>query len=454
MRKGITLLLFCGLLPLAAETPSVLAIRNARIVTVSGPAIAKGTVVVRNGLIEAVGANVTPPADAWVIEGEGLTVYPGLVDALSTIGIPQPAAAAGATGGRGGGPPAAPAPIPLPAVAGATVATGGAGPNNQSWIKAADQIQATDRRIAAARSAGFTTAITFPTRGLVAGQGAAINLAGDSVGKMIVQSPVGMYLSLGRGGFGGGGGGGGYPGSLMGVFAYIRQTYLDAEHYREAKEMYARNARGMQRPEYNRELEGVLEARRVLLPANSAVQIARVLKFGAELNRGVVLYEAQEAFRDDSAALIKKAGVPVLVNLRWPERQRDGDPEQTEALRVLEMRDKAPSTPAVLAKAGVRFALYPGQIDNAAGVARYVRRAMEAGLTADAAVRALTLSPAEIFGVADRLGSVETGKIANLLVTDGDLFNEKTRVRHILVDGVKFEPAAETPALGEGTTGQ
>jgi hypothetical protein len=455
MRKGISLLLSLGLLPLAAETPSVLAIRDARIVPVSGPAIAKGTVVVRNGLIEAVGASVSPPGDAWVIDGAGLTVYPGLIDALSTIGIPQAQAAATAGGRGGGAPQVATPPITLPAVAGASTAPRGeTGPNNQSWVKAADQIQATDRRIATARSAGFTTAITFPTRGLIAGQGAVVNLAGDAAGKMVVHSPVGMYMSLGRGGFGGGGGGGGYPGSLMGVFAWIRQTYLDADHYQDAKELYARNARGMQRPEYNRELEGVIEARRVLLPANTAVQIARVLKFGAELKRSVVLYEAQEAYRDDAAAQLKKAGVPVLVNLRWPERQRDVDPEQIDSLRVLELRDKAPSTPAALVKVGVRFALYPGQIDSAAGVARFVRRAMESGLTADQAVRALTLSPAEIFGVADRIGSIETGKIANLLVTDGDLFNEKTRIRHILVDGVKYEPAAETPAAGEGTTGQ
>ncbi|MGH9675248.1 MAG: amidohydrolase family protein, partial [Bryobacteraceae bacterium] len=426
------------------------AIRNARVVPVSGPAIAKGTVVVRNGLIEAVGANVSPPADAWIIEGDGLTVYPGLIDALSTIGIPQPVPTGGG-GGRGAA-PTTPPPITLatPTVTGDRGGGGGEPvANNQSWVKAADQIQATDRRIATARSAGFTTAVTFPARGIFAGHGAVINLAGDSAGKMIVNSAAGIYLSMGSGGRGGGGG---YPGSLMGVIAYIRQTYLDAEHYREAKETYGRNPRGLKRPDYNRELEGVLEGRRVLIPASSAVQIDRMLRFGAEMKLNMILYDAQEGYR--LADQIRKANVPVLVSLRWPERMPGADPEISETFRALELRDKAPSTPAALAKAGVRFALYTGGVERGADVMRAVRRAIDSGLPADQAIRALTLGPAELFGVADRLGSIETGKIANLVVTDGDLFQEKTRVRHVLVDGVKYEPAAETPATGERTTDQ
>jgi len=453
MRKATLVLSLVAVQTLPAETPSVLAIRNARVVSVSSPAISRGTVVVRNGLIEAVGANVSPPADAWIIEGDGLTVYPGLIDGLSTIGIPQPAATGGG-GGRGAA-PTTPAPITLatPTVTGGRGGGGGSEPvpNNQSWIKAADQIQATDRRIATARSAGFTTAVTFPARGIFAGHGAVINLAGDSAGKMIVSSPAGIYLNMGSGGRGGGGGSG-YPGSLMGVIAYIRQTYLDAEHYREAKETYGRNPRGLKRPDYNRELEGVLEGRRVLIPASSAVQIDRMLRFGAEMKLNMILYDVQEGYR--LADQIRKSNVPVLVSLRWPERMPGGDPEISETFRALELRDKAPSTPAALAKAGVRFALYTGGVEPAADIMRAVRRAIDSGLPADQAIRALTLGPAELFGVSDRLGSIETGKIANLVVTDGDLFLEKTKVRHVLVDGVKYEPAAVTPATAERTSDQ
>ena len=445
MKPTIGILLLLGGSALA-DTPAVLAIRNARVVTVSGPVIPKGTVVVRDGLIEAVGANVTPPADAWVVEGEGLTVYPGLIDALSTLGIPPAAPAGGGAGGRGAiTPTPGPAPITL-ATASAAPRPADNRPNNQSWVRAADLVQPTDRRLAAARNAGFTSAITFPGAGrIIAGQGVVINLAGESTGKMIVSGPSGMYLSMGgRGGFGTS-----FPGSLMGVIAYVRQTYLDADHYREAKDLYARNPRGARRPEYDRALEGVLEARSVLLPASSAVDIDRMLRFAKELNRSAILYEGHEAYR--TTDLLKKSGVPMLVSLQWPEKERDTDPEQADSLRTLELRDKAPTTPGVLAKAGVRFALYSGGMERPADTVRAVRRAIDAGLKPEDAVRALTLGPAEIFSVADRLGSIETGKIANLIVTDGDLFQEKTRVKHVFVDGVKFDPAPEAaPAFGEG----
>ena len=117
------------------------------------------------------------------------------------------------------------------------------------------------------RGSGITTAITFPTRGIFGGQGSAIDLVtAEKSGQMVVESPVGQYISLGRGGFGGGMGGG-YPGALMGMIAYVRQVYLDAAHYKLVKDAYAKNPRGMERPQYDRALEGVLDSKRILLPA-------------------------------------------------------------------------------------------------------------------------------------------------------------------------------------------
>src|SRR5579883_2762721 len=187
-----------------AEGPAVLAIRNARIVTVSGPVIAKGTVVVRNGLIEAVGEAVTAPPEAVIVEGEGLTVYPGLIDALSTVGMPgaaaSTAAAAAGRGGRTGG---------TPAIAGATPAVATPAPRSNgpedrpqttSWLLAADELMPTDRRIETVRSGGITTAVTFPTRGIFGGQGAVVDLAAaEKPGPMVVESPVGQYIAAGRG---------------------------------------------------------------------------------------------------------------------------------------------------------------------------------------------------------------------------------------------------------------
>ena len=108
-------------------------------------------------------------------------------------------------------------------------------------------------------------------------------------------------------------------------------------------------------------------------------------------------------------------------------------------MRTLRFRDRAPSTPAAFAKAGVKFAFYSGAITNPKDILKAVKKSIDAGLAPDAALRALTLSPAEIYGVFDRLGSIEKGKIANLVVTDGDLFNEKTKIKYVFVDGRRFE---------------
>lgn len=405
---------FCATLALARE-PSAIAIHNARVFTGNGPVLDRATVLIRDGLIEAAGRDVTTPPDAWVIEGEGLTVYPGLIDGLSTWGVQQTSPP--------GPPPHARGPEDRP--------------STTSWISAAELVQPSDRRIEQFRSAGFTTAVAFPTRGIFAGQGSVINLAGDKPGQMVVASPVGQYVSLMSGSFAS------FPGSLMGVIAYIRQLELDAEHYKLVKTAYEKNPRGMQRPEYDRALDGVLASPRLLLPANRAVEISRMIAFGKELKQPFVLYGMIEAYR--AASEVKAAGIPVLVNLRWPERARDADPDLVDTYRVLEARDKAPSSPAALAKAGVRFAFYSGGIERPHDLMRAVKRAIDAGLPYDAAVSALTLTPAEIYGVSDRLGSIEKGKIANLIVVKGDLFQDNTEVKYIIIDGVKYEPVPEPP---------
>jgi imidazolonepropionase-like amidohydrolase len=139
------------------------------------------------------------------------------------------------------------------------------------------------------------------------------------------------------------------------------------------------------------------------------------------------------------------AKVPVLVSLKWPDRARDPDPEAEESLRVLELRDQAPAVPAALVKAGVKFAFYSGGVERPGELRAAVKKAIDAGLDREAAVRAFTLSAAEIYGVSDRLGSIEPGKIANLTVTDGDLFQASTKIKFVVIDGVKYEPTPEVP---------
>ncbi len=427
MRWGLVFLLLPAVW---AQSPPVAAIQNARIVTVSGPVIESGTVVVRDGLIVDVGPNVTVPADAWVLDGTGLTVYPGLIDAMASLGIPELPTPPGPTPPRTAMPGALPQAAPQ-------------GPEDRpltnSWMRAADQVRVTERRIDAARGNGFTTSVTFPNGGIFTGQGAVIDLAGERAGSMVVQSPVAQRITMARGGFSA------YPGSLLGTIAYVRQVFLDADQYSKAKDIYAKNPAGLERPPYDRALEGLLESPRILLPANTAVEIDRMIRFSKELGRPAVLYGAHEAYR--SAAQLAKSGLPVLVNLKWPEPARDRDPEETESVRTLELRENAPTSPAVLAKAGVKFGFYTAGVEKP-GLA--IREAFEKGLTVDQAVRALTLSVAEIYGVADRLGSIEKGKIANLVVVRGDLFGDRPQIQYVFVDGERFEPPPPaTPAKPE-----
>lgn len=419
-----------GLLPrlTAAEAPPVLAIRNARVIPVSGPILPRATVVVRNGLIEAVGPNVTPPADAWVIEGEGLNVYPGLIDALSTAGLPPPAPPTGAP----------------PTAAAAPIARGPQDrPNTTSWLRAADLIRPTENAIATARARGFTSAAVFPNQGLLAGQGAIVNLAGDHAGRMIVASPAGQNVSLTpvRGSALRS-----FPSATMGVYAYLRQLYIDLDYYQKAKSTYASSPNGKQRPAYDRALEGLAESPRLLMPAVTRTEISRVVKFAAELKQPAILVGAHEGYR--ATQFLKNT--PVIVSTKWPSRPDDADPDEPQRLRDLEVRDLAPTTPVEFAKAGVKFA-FTSDGQSPADTLRGVRRAMERGLKAEDALRALTLSAAEIYGVADRLGSLDAGKIANLVVTKGDLLAETPAIEFVLVDGVKYAPV-EPPARGPGRT--
>jgi len=401
---------------LQAQSPGTYLLRDARIVRVSGPAIERGSVVVRNGLIEAAGPAVTPPPDAWVIDCSGLTVYPGLIDALSYWGVP-------AANGRGG----------------AAQQTPAAGPEDRpltlSWTKAADQILPADRAIQTARDGGFTSAVAFPRGNIFSGQGSVINLAGDRAGQMVIADSVAQLIALRTGG------GRGFPGSLLGSIAYVRQIYLDADHYKLAKAVYEKHPEGLRRPAYDRALEGVLESSLVLLPAENAIEIERMLALARELKLKAVLYGAHEAWRE--VGLLKQANTPVLVSLKYPERARDADPALDEPLRILELREKAPSAAGALAKANVKFAFYSDGVGNPRDLMRSVKKAIDAGLNPDDALRALTLTPAEIYGVGNRIGSIDPGKIANLVVADGDLFSEKTKIKFVFVDGNKFEPLPE-----------
>jgi hypothetical protein len=237
----------------------------------------------------------------------------------------------------------------------------------------------------------------------------------------------------------------------MGAMAYMRQVWIDAAHYEAAKAAYQNNPSSAARPAYDRALEGVKGTARLLLPAVSRVQLERMARFSAEFQLPAVLYGGHEAFKATEA--LKRHKSAVIVNVRWPEKSRDADPAAEDSYRELELRDKAPSTPGALAAAGIPFAFTSDGLTAPRELLRGVKRAIDAGLKSDDAIRALTIWPAQIFGVADRLGSIEPGKIANLTVVKGDPFAENARIEMVIIDGMKYVPVPEAPALPSGAPG-
>src|SRR5438093_10734128 len=414
----------CAAPPAQAQggEPQYFAIRGAKVVPVSGPPMENATIVVSRGLITALGKDVAIPPEAWVVEGKGLTVYPGLIDSFTDVGLPAAPPASGEGGPR-------------------RPQEGAHGPEDRPystpWRSGADEVSLSDKRIETWRSGGFTTVVSSPKGGIFPGQAAVLDLAGERAGDLVVKSPVAIPLSFQTsGGFGGG-----FPNSIMGVLAYVHQVWLDTEWSIKAQATYEKNPRSVARPRYDRTEAALSEALEdhalVLIPANNSVQLRRALELVDRWNVKGAIYGGQMAYEVAPEIAAKK--LPVLVNLKWPEAEKDADPEDKPSLRTLRFRDRAPSSPSALAKAGVKFAFYSGGITAPKDTLKAAKKSIDAGLAPDAALRALTLSAAEIFGVADRLGSIENGKIANLVVTDGDLFEEKTKIKMVFADGRRFE---------------
>src|SRR5437879_6226748 len=431
----------CMAPPLLAQggEPQYFAIRGARVVPVSGPPLENATIVVSRGLIAGVGKDIAIPPEAWVIDGKGLIVYPGLIDSFTDVGISAAVPASGEGGPRGSqerarGPEDRPYSTP--------------------WRSGADEASLSDKRIETWRSGGFTTVVSSPKGGIFQGQAAVLNLAGERAGDLVVKSPVAIPVTFQTsGGFGGG-----FPSSIMGTLAYIHQVWLDTEWSVKAQATYEKNPRSVARPRYDRTEAALAEALEdhalILIPANNSIQLRRALELVDRWSvKGATyaIYGGQMGYEVASEIAAKK--LPVLVNLKWPEAEKDVDPEDKPSLRMLRFRDRAPSSPAALAKAGVKFAFYSGGITAPKDILKAAKKAVDAGLSEDAALRAFTLGAAEIFGLADRLGSIDAGKIANLVVADGNLFNEKTKVKMVFVDGEKFEvrePARPTePPKGD-----
>lgn len=386
------------------------AIRNARIVTVSGPEIENGTVVIRDGKIEAVGTNVSVPAGAQTIDGSGLSVYPGMIDAGTNIGL-----------------------VEVPQGANGTVDTSEVGDLNPN-AKAITAVNPHSAHIAVTRVEGITSTLTAPTGGLISGQAALINLLGTAQKEMAVVPNFALVINYPRIG-GGGGGFGGFqpPANLSETLTAnqrrveeIRKMLRDAEAYGRALDAYAKD-KSLPRPDRNVVLEPLIPYVRgeqpVIFRADREAEIRGALRFAEEMKLKPIILGGNDAWK--VASLLKEKNVPVILTgvFSLPSREDDA-------------YDVLYEQPAKLQQAGVRFAISTGDAGaEVRNLAQYAGMAAAFGLSKADAVKSVTLYPAQIMNVADRLGSIEAGKMANLVVTDGDLLEIRTRIRYLFIDG-------------------
>ena len=395
----------------SAQAPETYAIRNVRIVPVTGAVIENGTVVISSGKIAAVGANVSVPSNARIINAAGLSIYPGMIDSGTALGLTEISSVAG------------------------TVDTSEIGDNNAN-IRVDVAIQADSSHVAVTRVNGITTVLTAPRGGQISGQSALINLDGWVPRDMVLKAPVAMHIN-----WPGGGGGGGFGFGPQGQgqrrsvtemrreeerqVEAIKKVFRDARAYGDAKDARAKDS-SLPRREMDLKLEALIPVVRGQMPvvvnANLERDIKAAIAFADEMKIKMIVSGGVEAWR--VADQLKAKNIPVIVGavLRMPSREDDP-------------YDQAFSNASLLSRAGVKIAFQTQDSAHVRDLPYNAGMAAAFGLPREEALKAVTLYPAEIFGVADMVGSIEKGKIANLIVTDGDPLEILTQVKYLFING-------------------
>jgi imidazolonepropionase-like amidohydrolase len=392
----------------------VFAIKNARIVTVSGPEIANGTVVIgMDGKIQAVGANVAIPANAKVIDAVGMSVYPGMMDGGTSMGLSEI--------GQG---------------AAATVDVSEVGSFNPN-VLAFFGMNPHSAHIAVTRVVGVTHVVTRPTGGIISGTAALVNLAGWTQPEMEVSRSFAMAISL-PGAFGGGrgfgGGGRGLAGDANANAGMLRARQLDslrtilrdADAYAKAKDAYAKD-KSLPRPKDDVVLASLVPVVKgempVIFTAGRAADMKEAVLFAEEFHLKPIILGTTDAV--NAAAFLKQHNVPVLITNVRALPSRDDDPYDINF-----------SAPSKLVAAGVKIAITSGNGGSAVRDLPYVAGMTAAyGMSKEDALKSVTLWPAQIFGVDRKFGSIEVGKVANLVVMTGDMLEPRTDTKALFIDG-------------------
>jgi imidazolonepropionase-like amidohydrolase len=465
--------------------PAAHAITGAKIIAAPGKVYDPGTIVVRRGIIESVGADkdVTVPYDAETIDGKGLVVYPGFLDLYTTIG--QHAGVERSATGKGR--PVDLAEAPLPSTP----------PDNRKGLtpefEVAPAVELTDALADPRRRLGFTDLVSAPSGAIATGQSALVSLSGLPRRETIVAAPVALHVHVAppsepvaaatpaqpvptpgpgpgqnrrRGLFAPQAGENPYPRVLMGSIAHFRQAMLDGEHAQKLETFY--QAHGGPRPPFDPALKALQSARAKRLAvwweADTRDEIHRALDLAAEFGTTAVIVGGKEAAK--VVDRLKAENVPVVLRLNFPvepkvpsddEYQKRPPVERDEPLKVLAHRKdewkKLVATAAVLAKAGVPFAFATDGLERIDSFPGALRQLVTAGLTVDQALAGLTRNAAGIAAVHKRLGTLEVGKLGHLVAMTAPFSEERAKVRYVLVDGLKFDIKPEDRARSRSRAG-
>ncbi len=405
---GVAMALFGSADAQAPSAPRAIAIRNVEILTVSGPRIPRGTIVVRGDSLAAVGPDAPVPAGAEVVEGTGLTAVPGFFDSFTGLGLVEVANVPAANDGQETADPVA------------------------SHLRALDGFFLDSELLPVARAAGILVVLSAPGPGpVISGQPALMRTAGATFAEATVVPSAGLLVNLGEAPKRTFGERGRPPQTRMGTAAFLRQTLL------QAKEYSARRTAGPETPPDAR-LEPLAEAiagrARVLVRAHRRDDIETALRFADEFGLRLVLVGGADAPR--MADELARRKIPVLVAI-------DQQPD------TLETAGARYDAAALLVRAGVLVAFQSNETTLSRQLVANVGLAVAYGLPYDEAIKALTLNPAKIFGVEDRLGSLDVGKEATFILTRGDPLQVRSPVVSVFVRGRRLAPRSYQTALCE-----
>lgn len=444
------------------------ALVGGKVVTKPGETIEGATVVIRDGLIAAVGKGVTVPADARVWDTTGLTIYAGFIepylplgqtnDALSTSDVETFDASSFTAGG-----------VKFYGAPGQRTDAGQRGPGYEvskvtPEVRAVRSYAPSKKIIEPLRELGFTTAVIAPARGIVRGTSALVSLAEADPNEVIVKPEVFQHIALEthaedeRA----------YPGSLMGAIAVVRQSFFDAQHYQQSRwgeaadEPAREDARPTRaRPGYNPSLEALGRAsagkQRVLFEPGSALMVDRAARVARELKLDFAIVSCGQEWRRPDLA--RETGATFIVPVNFPRLPRLPNEDDWEQVTLDQLRawDWAAENPALLRRQNLDIALTTYSLKDKKAFRKNVRLALDRGLAETDALAALTTIPARLCGVEKQLGTIEPGKIANLTIVDGKgYFDPESRVREVWVDGRNYhvQPAKDVSKKGDSSNGE